>query len=948
MLLLVFFAVFTSSNHAHALEAVDVSGERLAIDLTGSVQYYSRNGNTVQVTTAPDANGVINRIEVFSENAEGSGRWIAFALANDSDEQIDRLIVSPFYRLVGSGLFWPDLGSKRIVQITPSEGFSLERQSDSEADVFRITLNPGSVVTVVAELMGDDVRQLTLWDPDTYKDTVNSSTLYKGIVIGIAGLLAVFLTILFVVKGSAMFPATAAFAWSVLAYVSVDFGFIAKVITLTDGTPGLWRVGSEIALAGSIILFLYAYLNLNRWSRRYNLMIAVWMLGVIALFVGMLFVPAPVAGIARITLAVGIAFGLFVIILLSLRQYDRAILIIPTWLLLGLWVATAGLVVTGRLDNDLVQLALGGGLVLIIMLISFTVMQHAFAGGSFAQGIVSDTERQALALTGSGDAVWDWDVDKDRIFVGQQTTAQLGLKDGALNAPPASWLPRLHPADRDRFRATLDIVLDHRRGRIAQQFRMHAENGQYHWLSIKARPVIGSNGEVLRCVGTITDVTDEKLSKERLLHDAVHDNLTGLPNRQLFLDRLEAAISLARSSDLVKPSVLIVDIDRFAQINESMGLSVGDSLLTTLARRLMRLLKPQDTLARLGGDQFGLLILSENDPAKVAELAATVNRAITTPVAFADTELAATASIGVVSLLQNHETAQDMMIDADLATFQAKRVGGDRIEPFRPAFRTQQAPAFHLESELRGALDRGEMEMAYQPIIDLEAKTVAGFEALMRWRHPRRGFVPPTEFIPLAEKSGLIVQLGLFALDTAAEKLAAWNAKEDSDPLFVSVNISSRHLLRHDLINDVRTVMTKHKLEPGALKLELTESMVMENPEQSTQVLSRVRELGAGLSLDDFGTGYSSLSHLMRFPFDTIKIDRSFVTSANGQSRPIILRSIVGLAHDLGMKVVAEGAEDETDALELMQMGCEYAQGFLFGQPMSAEVADRAVKQDRV
>ena len=338
--------------------------------------------------------------------------------------------------------------------------------------------------------------------------------------------------------------------------------------------------------------------------------------------------------------------------------------------------------------------------------------------------------------------------------------------------------------------------------------------------------------------------------------------------------------------------------------------------------------------------------MSEDDPAKVAELAATVNRAITTPVAFADTELAATASIGVVSLLQNHETAQDMMIDADLATFQAKRVGGDRIEPFRPAFRTQQAPAFHLESELRGALERGEIEMAYQPIIDLKAKNVAGFEALMRWRHPRRGFVPPTEFIPLAEKSGLIVQLGLFALDTAAGKLVEWNASGD-EPLFVSVNISSRHLLRHDLINDVRTVMTKHKLAPGVLKLELTESMVMENPEQSTQVLARVRELGAGLSLDDFGTGYSSLSHLMRFPFDTIKIDRSFVTSANGQSRPIILRSIVGLAHDLGMKVVAEGAEDETDALELMQIGCEYAQGFLFGQPMSPEVADRAVRQDR-
>ena len=398
-----------------------------------------------------------------------------------------------------------------------------------------------------------------------------------------------------------MFPATAALAWSVLAYVSVDFGFIAKIISLQDGGSGLWRIGSEIALAGSIILFLYAYLNLNRWSRRYNLMFAVWMLGVIALFIGMLFLPAPVAGIARVTLAVGTVFGLFVVILLSLKRFDRAILIIPTWLLLAFWVATAGLVVTGRLDDDLVQLALGGGLVLIIMLISFTVMQHAFAGGAFAHGIFSDTEREALALTGSGDVVWDWDVDRDRIYVGPQTTAQLSLKEGALNGSPASWLPRLHPADRDRFRATLDIVLDHRRGRIAQQFRMHAENGQYHWLSIKARPVIGSDGEVLRCVGTITDVTEEKLSKERLLHDAVHDNLTGLPNRQLFMDRLETAINLARNNDLAKPSIMIVDIDRFAQINESMGLSVGDSLLTTLARRLMRLLKPQDTLARLGG-----------------------------------------------------------------------------------------------------------------------------------------------------------------------------------------------------------------------------------------------------------------------------------------------------------------------------------------------------------
>ncbi|MEL6948096.1 MAG: 7TM diverse intracellular signaling domain-containing protein, partial [Pseudomonadota bacterium] len=354
------FSSVWAASPAQALDAVDVSGSNLALDLTRSIQAYSGEGNRIQVETAPDANGLINRIEVFSETETSSGRWIAFALANNTDEQIDRLIVSPHYRLVGSGLFWPDLGGRRIVAMTPSEGFALDRQTDDEADVFRITLNPGTVVTIVAELAGSDVRQLTLWDPDTYKDTVNSSTLYKGIVIGIAGLLAVFLTILFVVKGSAMFPATAAFAWAVLAYIGVDFGFISKIVSVDVNALGVWRVGTEIALGGSIVLFLYAYLNLNRWGRSYSFFVTLWFVGLIGLYFGLLVFPAQVAGIARITLAVGTVFGLLVVLLLSVRRYDRAILIIPTWILMSLWMVTAALVVTGRLDNDLVSLALGG------------------------------------------------------------------------------------------------------------------------------------------------------------------------------------------------------------------------------------------------------------------------------------------------------------------------------------------------------------------------------------------------------------------------------------------------------------------------------------------------------------------------------------------------------------------------------------------------------------
>jgi EAL domain-containing protein (putative c-di-GMP-specific phosphodiesterase class I) len=258
--------------------------------------------------------------------------------------------------------------------------------------------------------------------------------------------------------------------------------------------------------------------------------------------------------------------------------------------------------------------------------------------------------------------------------------------------------------------------------------------------------------------------------------------------------------------------------------------------------------------------------------------------------------------------------------------------------------RTVNSDRLTLETDLRRALDRGEMQILFQPIIRLEDRTVAGFEALLRWDHPRLGRLSPSEFIPVAEETGSIVDLGLFAMERTARELAAWQSALDLDPpLFASVNISSRQLLRHDLLQDVRAVLSRWKIARGTLKLELTESLVMENPEYAAQILSRIHEFGAGLSLDDFGTGHSSLAYLQRFPFDTIKIDRSFVQHNRKGARPIILRSIVTLAHDLGMDIVAEGAETESDAIELYQLGCEFAQGYVFGHPMSASDARKLV-----
>ena len=931
------FAAWLGVSAAAAVEAVNIRLDAAAIDLTDAVEFQRTDGDRVQVSTAPGVDGIVRRIEVRAR--EAGNNWAVFALANNGDEQIDRLIVAPHYRMVGSGLIWPDLGLSRIVNITPSSGDPPERIDNSTADVFRVTLDPGTVITFVAELRAPNLPQLYLWEPDAFKDKVNSLTLYQGIVIGIAGLLALFLTILFVVKGSVMFPAAAALGWAVLIYIGIDFGFWGKVFELSSGSERIWRASGEAILAATLLVFLFAYLNLNRWHVRYAHITVGWLAFLGALVAVALFSPPVASGIARISLFSVAILGLALVIYLSTHGFDRAVMLIPTWLLLVVWVVGAGLTVLGFLTNDIVGPALLGGLVLIVMLLGFTVMQHAFAGG-MAQGIVSDVERRALALTGAGDMIWDWDVAADRIFTSPETEVMLGLKHGSLDGAAATWLEVLHPLDRDRFRATLDGVVEQRRGRVSQDFRMRTADGHYLWLALRARPVVGSDGEVIRLVGTLTDVTEFKTAEERLLHDAVHDNLTGLPNRELFLDRLEAVLGFAKVDSTIRPTVMVIDIDRFKQVNDSVGMALADSILLTLARRLGRLIKPHDTLARLSGDQFGLILLSERDSARITELAETIRRTLRAPITFNDREIFLTGSIGMALGDTEPQRAEERLKDAELAMYHAKRNGGDRIDVFKPAMRARKSDRLSIESDLRRALEREEITILYQPIVRLDDRAVAGFEALARWNHPKLGRMSPNEFITIAEETGLIVELGLFVLERTARQLSAWQRTlRPRESLFASVNVSSRQLLRHDLIQDLRTVLARSPLTRGSLKLELTESVVMENPEHAAQMLHRIRELGAGLALDDFGTGYSSLAYLQRFPFDTIKIDQSFVRTTAKGTRPVILRSIIALAHDLGMDVVAEGAETDSDAVELYQLGCEYAQGFVFGEPMTPERA---------
>ena len=379
--LAVWFSLFAVTP-ALAVKSVRVSVDADAIDLSSAVERYSGQGDKISVSVAPGPDKIERRIEVSALEAGANPSWIVFALTNDSDEQLSRLVVAPHYRFVGSGVLWPDLGSARITTITASQGEPPEREDELDADVFRVTLDPGSTVTYVAELSANNVPQIYLWEPDAYKDNSARLTLFQGIVIGIAGLLALFLTMVFVVRGALMFPAAAALAWAVFAYVCIDFGFWRKILNFDDASERIWRASVEATIGATLIVFLFAYLNLRRWHVRFLHIGLIWLLTMAAVIALSVYNAPIAAGVARISIASAAGVGLLLILSLAVSGSERALLLIPTWFLLSVWVAAAGATVLGNVTNDLAAPGLIGGLVLIVMLIGFTIMQSAFATAS--------------------------------------------------------------------------------------------------------------------------------------------------------------------------------------------------------------------------------------------------------------------------------------------------------------------------------------------------------------------------------------------------------------------------------------------------------------------------------------------------------------------------------------------------------------------------------------
>lgn len=937
-------------TNAWAFETVTIPENVGALDLSAAIEHREGNNGRVQLSTAPDAEGIVRRIEVQAAELGTNPNWALIAFSNQSDVQLERLLVAPYFRLPGSGVFAPDLGGKRINVITPSQGFRPERIEDREADVFSITIDPGATITMMMELEGATVPELYMWEPAAYRDYVSSFTLFRGTLLGVSSLLAVFLTIMFVVKGRGMFPAIAMFAWSVLFYLLVDFGLIGTLFELSPDQLRASRATAEAALATTLFGYLFIYLNLHRWHLRFMHLALAIGVALLALMVLSFFLPVISIGIARAILAVVGLFGIVVVGFLAIRGYDRAIMIVPTWIITVAWLVFAYMVVSGGVVNDIAQSAVAGGLVLIVMLLGFTAIQHAFTDGQASVGHVSDVERQALALIGSGDFVFDWNVDRDRVSVSENLAHRLGEANEQLQGAIKGWLDRVHPEDRDRFRTALDTLVELKRGKVSSDFRIITHDGSYRSFRLRVKPVIGSNGDVTRCVGTLQDVTDERSARDRLMHDAVHDSLSGLPNKQLLLDRLERALVRSREEKENKPAVFLIDIDGFGNLDERIGHVAADSVLLAISRRLARLMRPLDTLARINGDQFAVVLVSEQSATKIAAFAEQMRKSIREPIKFGSDELSISASIGVTIYDNKPNSADNILRNAELAMMYAKRMGGDRIEAYRANTSELGVSQNTLNVDLERAIDQRELQMHFQPIYDLASGELAGAEALMRWNHPNRGAISPEEFIPLAERSGLIERLGQVVIEQTAMQLRTWmKATELPEKFFVSLNLSAQQLANENLLNEMRTLIAAHGELVDKMLLEVTESQVMASPEQSAFILDALKGMGFRLALDDFGVGHSSLSYLHRFPFDFVKIPSTFVQLEEkhgiSQTQMPIMRAVVGLAKELDLKVIAEGAETQEEIARLKELECRYAQGFAFSKPVTGPEMVQLIKR---
>ena len=575
-------------------------------------------------------------------------------------------------------------------------------------------------------------------------------------------------------------------------------------------------------------------------------------------------------------------------------------------------------------------------------------IRYAIERSCTEQALRDSEQRYSFAVAGANDGVWDWNLESNIVYFSPRWKAILGYTEREIADRVEEWFDRVDPRDRELFDDALNHHLKGGSAHFECEYRVNCRGDDVRWVLSRGLAVRDEFGQTLRVAGLMTDITRRKQTEARLLHEAMHDALTGLPNRNLFIDRLDLALRRFRRDSSRLFGVLFFDLDRFKYVNDSLGHAVGDELLSQIAVRLNNCLRPGDTLARLGGDEFGIVLNDIDGPTDVIYVVERLQEALSQQIEIEAHTIYTSASIGIAISSELHDTPDEIVRDADIAMYRAKNSGHATYAVFDTSMHDQAMLRHRMETDLRRALERAEFDVYYQPIVDMGSGRVQGFEALLRWQHPSRGLVMPDDFIGLVEETTLVVPIGWWVLERACHQLATWQRLFPlNPPLAMSVNVSGKLFFTDDMAKRLAVLLEDCNIPRGSLRLEITERVVMDHEDLVLSALSDLRDIGVELHIDDFGTGYSSLSYLQRFKCDSLKIDRSFVSTMSEKiDSSAIVEAIIKLGSTLGMKVIAEGVETQEQLNRLRAMKCPEAQGFLFSEPLHHDAVGDFIQAD--